>query len=140
MVGFTQTISNLVALESDDKRLDMLRDGLPENYSDRGLNLIKSDVDDLEACGKGFYSFLFDRLYAGAPDPTILPLERLRADLGPTLATLGHADACIDRFLDEVPPLNVSRHNEPSTYYDAELAALVADRDRAIIDRYGYTL
>ena len=106
-----------------------------------GINLIKASVRELRERRLGFYSFLHERLYAGAAAPTILRAERLNEELRTVLEGLGHLpNACAERFLDESPPLNVSRHDPPSTYYDQELADLVADRDRMVVDRYGYAL
>jgi len=114
---------------------------LPEAYGKAGINLTKACVGELRERGVGFYSFLYERLYAGAAEPTILRTERLRAELRAVLTALGHLpNACAERFLEESPPLNVSRHEAPSHYFDDELARLVAERDRTVIGRYGYTL
>jgi hypothetical protein len=57
------------------------------------------------------------------------------------LAMLGILpNECAERFLREAPSLNVSEHDSASAYFDHELAGLVADRDREVIDRYGYSL
>jgi hypothetical protein len=140
-LGFKETITNLVCLSNDETRLDLLEKGLPDTYSHAGLNLTKSSVGELRERGLGFYSFLYERLYAGASEPTIMRVERLREELRKALLALGILpNACADRFLEEAPPLNVSRHDAPSRYFDGQLAALVADRDRTVIDRYGYKL
>lgn len=140
-LGFKGTIANLVDLDKDEARLALLERELPDSYSDHGLNLTKPSISELRERGLGFYSFLYERLYDGADDPTILRAEQLREELRPVLATLGQLpNECIDRFLREVPPLNVSRHHAPRGYYDDDLAALVAQRDCKIIDRYGYVL
>ena len=140
-LGFKETIGNLVNLADDDQLLYKLREGLPDHFLDYGLNLTKTCVDDLSGSGLGFYSFLYQRLYAGARDPTIVPMEGLRDELRSALTVLGQMpNPNIDRFLNEVPHLNVTRHDAPATYFDDELAALVADRDRIVIDEYGYVL
>lgn len=138
---FNETIENLVVLSDDGARLALLEKGLPDTYGISGINLTKRCVGELRACGLGFYSFLYERLYAGARQPTVLRVERLREELRAALALFGHLpDACADRFLEESPPLNVSRHEPPSSYFDKDLATLVAQRDRQLIDRYGYVL
>jgi hypothetical protein len=140
-LGFSATVSNLADLAADERRLYLLEQALPDTYTNRGLNLTKSCVGELRARRLGFYSFLYERLYAGAAEPTILQTERLRDELRGTLLRLGHLpNECAERFLDEVPPLNVSRHGEPASYFDDSLASLVAERDSKIIERYGYTL
>lgn len=138
-LDFKETIANLVNLSGDETRLTLLERGLPDTYRNTGLNLTKRCVGELREQGLGFYSFLYDRLYAGADEPRILRAERLREELREVLSALGHLpNACADRFLDEAPPLNVSRHDAPSRYFDDRLASLVANRDRRVIDRYDY--
>ena len=141
MLGFKKTIANLINLSGDEKRLISLQGGLPDTYQKHGLNLTKACVGELRERGLGFYSFLYERLYAGADNPTVVRAEQLREGLKSTLTLLGHLpNEDAERFLDEAPPLNVSRHEEPSTYFDDELANLVAERDSNVIDRYGYSL
>jgi hypothetical protein len=140
-LGFKETIVNLAGLSADDRRLALFEKGLPDSFTNHGLNLTKACVGELRERRLGFYSFLYERLYAGAHEPTILRMEHLREELRTALSSLGHLpNDCVDRFLDEAPPLNVSRHEAPSQYFDHDLAALVAERDRTVIDRFGYTL
>lgn len=140
-LGFNETIANLVDLSSDETRLSLLEEGLPDTYRNTGLNLTKRCVGELRERRLGFYSFLYDRLYAGADQPTILRAERLREELREALSLLGHLpNECAERFMEEAPPLNVSQHDAPSRYFDEQLATLVANRDRRVIDRYGYVL
>jgi hypothetical protein len=140
-LGFHATVANLINLSGDETRLALLEERLPETYRDVGVNLTKACVGELRERGVGFYSFLHERLYDGADEPTILRTERLRGELRAALLSLGQLpNACADQFLEEVPPLNVSQHEAPDQYYDDRLAALVADRDRTVINRYGYTL
>jgi hypothetical protein len=140
-LGFKETITNLVGLSADEPRLELLEDGVPETFTNHGLNLTKKCVAELREKGLGFYSFLFERLYAGARQPTILRVEHLREELRTALLSLGHLpNQCAERFLDETPPLNVSSHDVPSAYFDDRLAALVAERDRTVVERFSYTL
>ena len=140
-LGFKGTIENLVGLSGDEPRLAMLEHGLPDTYVNYGLNLTKRCVGELRERGVGFYSFLYERLYAGAEQPTILRVEQLRQELRSTLTTLGHLpNQCVDRFLNGAPPLNVSQHEAPCHYFDDRLAGIVAERDRTVVDRYGYVL
>lgn len=140
-LGFGETITNLVNLSEDEKRLAALERNLPESYGRSGLNLTRSSVGELRDSGLGFYTFLYERLYAGADAPTILRVEDLREELRAVLSSLGHLpNPCADRFLNEAPAVNVSQHEEPARYFDQRLAALIAERDRKVIDRYGYVL
>jgi hypothetical protein len=140
-LGFAGTIENLVRLSSDEPRLTVLERELPATYANYGLNLTKKCIGELRERGLGFYSFLYERLYAGAERPIILQAEQLRQELRAALLELGHLpNPCADKFLREAPPLNVSQHQTPSHYYDERLARIVAECDRTIIDRYGYVL
>jgi hypothetical protein len=140
-LGFKQTVANLVDLASDEPRLALLEAGLPDAYGKAGINLTKACVGELRERAVGFYSFLYERLYAGADAPTILRVERLREELRAVFVAVGHLpNTCAEQFLDESPPLNVSRHDAPSRYFDEGLAALVAQRDARLIERYGYVL
>ena len=140
-LGFKGTIVNLVGLSADEARLSLLEEGLPATYAKAGLNLTKASGAELRERGLGFYSFLYARLYAGAENPMILRAEQLREELREALASLGVLpNPCADRFLNESPPLNVSEHGPPASYFDDELAGLIAHRDSSVIDRFGYSL
>lgn len=140
-LDFAETIKNLVQLSGDETRLALLDEGVPETFVNYGLNLTKKCVRELRERGLGFYSFLYERLYAGAREPRIIRMERLREELRSTLSLIGHLpNPCADRFLNGAPPLNVSQHEAPSAYFDDRLAKLVAERDRTVVDRFGYVL
>jgi hypothetical protein len=128
-------------LAADERRLNLLQQALPETYTNHGLNLTKRCVDELRERRVGFYSFLYERLYDGTHDPIIVKVEQLREALRSAFASLGLSpNACIGRFLNEVPPLNVSQHDEPSRYFDDRLATAIAERDGKIIRHYEYAL
>jgi hypothetical protein len=42
--------------------------------------------------------------------------------------------------IEAIGKTNISVHRKYDTYYDDETYKLVAERDRFIIDRYGYTM
>jgi hypothetical protein len=139
-LGFKDTITNLVQLSGDNSRLAQLKEGAPDHFVNHGLNLTKACVGELREWGLGFYSFLYERLYAGAREPRIMRVEHLREELRAILLQFGSFNQCAEQFLAEAPSLNVSQHAEPLGYFDRELAALVAERDRTVIDRYGYAI
>jgi hypothetical protein len=140
-LGFKETITNLVGLSGDETRLAQFEEHVPDAFANRGLNLTKTCVRELRESSLGFYSFLYERLYAGTESPTILRMENIREELRSALLSLKYLpNEQAERFLDEAPPLNVSRHDAPDRYFDAELASLVAEHDRTVIDRYGYAL
>lgn len=138
-LDFSGTIQNLVTLESNDELIDQLIDAFPDHFVNYGLNLTKTCIEKIRGSGVGFYSFLHDRLYAGAASPRVLPMESLRADLHSVPLGLNPTETMLTRqFILSVPNLNVSDHKPHQDYYSAELKALVADKDSALINRYGY--
>lgn len=138
-LGFADTVSRLIDLAADEVRLSFLREALPDTYGPAGLNLTKGCIVELKERGLGFYSFLYERLYAGAEEPRILRVESLRYELLDTLKSWDLLpNFCAEQYLAEAPPRNVSQHDTPASYYDERLAMLVAERDRTIVDRHGY--
>lgn len=138
-LGFNETITNLVELSGDERKLARFEEGVPDCFVNFGLNLTKRCVRELRRSGLGFYSFLYERLYAGTKHPTILRMETLRESLWPTLTAMGHLpNKCAERFLREAPPLNTSVHDKPTAYFDDTLAALIQERDSTVIERHRY--
>ena len=68
----------------------------------------------------------------------ILRMESLNDDLLDMLQSLGLNVTPAD--LDAIAKTNTSTHRKYSDYYDEETHRLVAERDRFIIDRFGYQL
>jgi hypothetical protein len=138
-LGFKETVTNLIGLSGDEPRLARLRAEVPDNFVDHGLNLTKKCVDELRERQLGFYSFLYERLYAGAENPTIMRMERLRRELRALVRIHDLSNECVESFLNESPSLNVSEHDSAAAYFDDELATLVAERDRSVAERHGYS-
>ncbi len=137
-LDFSGTIRNLVTLENDGGRLDRLVAAFPGHFVNYGLNLTKNCMEKIRGSGQGFYSFLYERLYAGA-DAHIMPMESLRAELNAIPLGLNPAETMMTRqFLLSVPNLNVSDHRPYQDYYSSELRALIAGMDGKLIDRHGY--
>lgn len=138
-LGFPETVRNLASLSSNPAKRDALRHALPDRFLAAGLNLTKACLDELRGKDIGFYSFLYDRMYAGAGDVTIVPAEDLRARIRTALERLGAMpNARIDLFLEQAPRMNVSRHAPYREYYDAELRSLVGRLDWPVIEKHGY--
>jgi hypothetical protein len=138
-LDFSGTIRNLLTLESDNDRIDRLTAAFPDHFVNYGLNLTKSCIEKIRGSGLGFYSFLHDRLYAGADAPRIIPMESLRETLHTVPLGLSPRETMLTRqFILSVPDLNVSDHKPHQHYYSPDLKALVAARDGALIERYGY--
>ena len=138
-LGFAATIRNLVGLASDERRVAALHAAVPEQYRSSGLNLTKRCVRDLRGCDAGFYTFLHDRMYAGAACARVLRTDRIRPDLVKTMRELGEPlPPVADTFADTAPDLNRSEHAATHSYYDKALRDLVLEQDRGVIDRYGF--
>lgn len=136
---FATTIRNLVTLESNAPRIRQLSDAFPESFVNYGLNLTKVCIARISGSGRGFYSFLHDRLYAGSAAPLVLRTETLRQSLAEAPLGLGASETIrMHRFLKATPDLNTSRHDAYTSYYTPEMQALVAEMDRSVIDTYGY--
>lgn len=139
-LDFAGTIRNLATLCHAPERIDVLKAVFPETFVNHGLNLTRACIETLRGKDMGFYTFLHDRLYAGAPSPRILRMERLRDELPENLTGLRGTEMMLVRdFLRSVPDLNVSEHRPYRDYYDADLRDLVGRMDRSIIEAYSYT-
>jgi hypothetical protein len=141
-LDFSGTIRNLLDLGNDADRLDALLPQLPAQYGQRGLNLPGFALASIRNSGQGFYSYLFDYMYGGSRGPlTIGRVESLRADL---LDFLGKLDqpisADLRAFIEQAAPRNTSIHGRVLDNYDEALAALVAERDRSLIERFDFRI
>lgn len=136
---FSATIEALLGLESDCAAFAALRARLPDAFREAGLNLTKTCLDPLAGSGLGFYTFLHDRLYAGARTPQIVKTSQIRTGLIPILERLGcTARARMTLFMEQVPALNRSTHGEVDTYYSADLRRRIATADAPLIARYEF--
>jgi hypothetical protein len=150
--GFARTTGKMLSLGADDDLLDGALASLPTVLDRRtpsgprqvdgfrGMNVRASDLAAMRGTGEGLYTFLFRHMYGAAEEVTFLRRERLREGLLDYLAAQGVAIP--PELADHVrtaAPANTSRHGPPSSYYDAELAELVGERDRELVTRFGYT-
>jgi hypothetical protein len=137
--GIADTVRRLAGMFSDSALVEELREVLPDDFRPAGLNLTKTCLDGVITPGIGFYSFLYERMYAGALDPIILPAGQLREGLRGALDVLGvMPNARADLFLQQAPRLNVSKHGPYRDYYDGDLRDLVAAVDGNLIRKHGY--
>ncbi|MEO5596412.1 MAG: hypothetical protein ABIQ97_04645 [Lysobacteraceae bacterium] len=139
-LGFNDTIRNLVMLSDQPHRLEEIRRELPDAFQAHGINLTKRCLDPLAGSGSGFYQFLYQRMFGVAPvNTTLLRMDRLRDTLPGFLRQLGvEPNAAMLDWIAQTPALNASTHAHYSTYYDADLAKLIARRDAEVIDRHGF--
>lgn len=138
-LGFKGTIRNLATLGSDPARLARVAAGLPETYNNRGINLTRGCIATLAGSGRGFYSWLYERMY-GRNVPVVLGrMETLRTDLRQFLASQAvPLSPAMTAYLDAQPALNTSEHPPRQAMYDPQLAELVGAVDQPVIERFGY--
>lgn len=140
-LDFAGTIRNMLNLDRDPALLDRVLAALPAAYINQGLNLPNVALAQIRGSGLGFYSFLYRYLYG--PDVTAVKLarmEQLRVEVPPLLESAGEpVTSALRDYMNTAPALNTSEHAPHRQLYDAELAQLVAERDRLVIERHGYS-
>ena len=138
-LGFSDSVRNLLTLGEQPALLDAVRDGLPDTFPNRGINLTRDCLGPLIGSRFGFYSFLYQRIYGEANDVSMLDMHALRDGLPVLLEQIGvPVTAAMRHYLSRAPALNSSEHSRYTDYYDASLRALVAERDAMVIARHGY--
>ena len=139
-LDFSSTINNMLDLGQNDAMLSQLLEMLPREYGSQGLNLPGFALAPLRGRALGFYSYLYEYMYAGVSGALHvgrmedLPQELLR------LFSVTHqpvSDA-MRRHLLSAPQANRSRHAPYASYYDDALRDRVASRDASVIGRHGY--
>lgn len=138
-LGLQRTVHNLLTLGSDPVGLEEVLAGLPDEYTNAGLNLTRSALAPIRGSGFGFYSFLYHYLFdADGPPPLIGRSERLRQDLPARLESLGvPVSADMLDFIAAQGDRNTSEHAPYVSYYDEALKELVAQRDASLIRACG---
>lgn len=144
--GFKVTVSNLVQLGSDRSASTEHREALirllPETLDgNRSVGLTRESIRTLAACGRGYYSWLFDRMLGGASDDRtfIGRFENLQQDFLAIMEQLSVTETeSLAREFGQRERKNVSRHSHYSHYYDDESKELVAAKDVAVAEKFGY--
>lgn len=137
-LDFQATVERLATLERRPELVDALARAFPDHFVGSGLNLTKSCIARIAGSGKGFYSFLHDRMYGDVPEATILRAEELRAALHGYLAKVYPQLTRWREFLDHAPDMNRSSHGAIDDYYPQALRRLIAEMDRPVFEAYGY--
>jgi hypothetical protein len=140
-LDFGGTIRNMLNLERDPVLLDRVLAALPAAYINQGLNLPNFALAPIRGSGLGFYSFLYRYLYGPDVSPVRLArMEQLRVEVPQLLESAGElVTPALRDYMSTAPALNTSEHAPHRQLYDAELAQLVAERDRLVIERHGYS-
>ena len=144
--SFKGTVTNLVQLGSDrpvsaahrEALLRLLPDTLDGN---RGVGLTRDSIRQLADSGQGYYSWLFDRMLgSGCDEQTFIGrFENLQQDFLSIMERLSVRETeALGREFGQRERKNVSRHSHYSHYYDDENKELVAARDAAVAENFGY--
>ena len=140
-LDFVETIRNALNLGVTDEKLDLVIEGLAENfdYTKKHIsNLTKDAMRQMRGTGVGLYTFRFNQMFGQADDVHFCRVESLRSDLISFFETIGVANDSVCSYILGLEKKNISEHLHYSTYYTRDLADLVSLRDRPIIDRFGY--
>jgi hypothetical protein len=140
-LDFVQTTRNALNLGTSDEKLDLVIQGLCENfdYQKRHVsNLTKDVMRTIRGTGIGLYTFRFNQLFGQADDIYFARVESLRTDLIAFFETIGAASDALRSYVLGLDKKNISEHLHYSTYYTPDLAELVLMRDRPLIERFGY--
>ena len=138
-LDFERTIVNMLELDASARHLDRLVAALPAGYGPQGLNVPGFVLESIRASGRGFYSFLYAYLYAGAGSTLIGRTDRLRAELPTMLGRVGEPlTPAMQEYLAAAPDSNTSVHSAYVKYYGTELRDLVAVRDAPVIAAHGF--
>jgi len=139
--GFEGSTRNLLNLGIDDERLDALIELLPDtiDYSTRHIpGVAKAVMNQARGTGIGYYTLRFKQMFGDTERVTFCRLENLQDDLLAFLEKLDAATNELRDYISNAAKVNAAEHLHYSSYYTPELAALVGQRDREIIDRFGY--
>ncbi len=105
----------------------------------RGMNLTSADLAPLRDRDEGFYSFLFQHMYAGAVNPFFVRNSHLREDLLTFFDQLGcRLTPARKRYIFHAAPENVTPHADPGSYYTPALADRVGRKERYLVERFGF--
>jgi hypothetical protein len=141
-LDFLQTIRNALNLGASDEQLDVVIQGLPENfdYQKRHISNVTRDImRKIRGTGIGLYTFRFNELFGKADDVYFCRVDSLGSDLVAFFESIGVATDDLRRYVLSAGKKNASEHVHYSNYYTPELAALVSVRDRPLIERFGFT-
>jgi hypothetical protein len=140
-LDFVQTTRNALNLGVSDEKLDLVIQGLSENfdYQKRHVsNLTRDVMRKIRGSGLGLYTFRFNQLFGQADHVYFCRLESLRSDLIAFFETIGAANDALRSYVLDLDKKNISEHLHYSIYYPQDLAELVLVRDRPLIERFGY--
>jgi Flp pilus assembly protein TadD len=144
--NFKSTITSLINLGSDSPASNLYRDDLIRMLPDslggnRGAGLTKDSIREFRSEETGYYSWLVERMLGNASDDQTFVgrFENLQDDFLDIMQRLSVKETeALKTELDKRERKNASRHSHYSHYYDDELRDLVANKERRLIEKYGY--
>jgi hypothetical protein len=140
-LGFAETIRNALNLGVNNERLDLLINRLPDQVDNgkRNIpNITKEAMRRARGTGVGYYTWRFNEIFGQADDVFFCRVESLREDLVAFFEQVGAATDELRKYVLRLDKKNTAEYAEVSSYYTAELAELVANRDRQLVDRFGF--
>ena len=143
--GFSETIENLVRYPEASASNGIMKSShkslLSEHFeNDGGAGFTQACVNEFTSATEGYYSLLVKRMFGDRRDNVhLVRFESLDQDLRQILRQLGVAEAeAIHRYMSEQPRKNSSARGHYAQYYEPQLRALIAEKDKGIIERFGY--
>lgn len=137
-LDFAATTQRMLYAGEDDALIDRLIEHAPVEFPHRQMNLTKACIEGMRGQSHGWYTFLFRRMYAELPVHFIRK-ENLREELLEFLRKHGVESPALERSVREAPPANTTSHAPYRDCYPPSLARLVAEREREVAQRFGYT-
>jgi hypothetical protein len=135
-LGFGAVVRRLVNLGTDAAALDALLATLPEAFTVKGPNLPRAALAGLRNSGAGFYTHLYNYMYAGHGGALHLGrTDRLPQEF---LGFLDRFGIPIGDALRAQVAAQPAPTNDYAPQYDAALRDLVAERDAAVIRAFDY--
>jgi hypothetical protein len=140
-LDFVETTRNALNLGTNNKRLDVLIEMLPEHvdYSRRNIpNITKDSMRKVRGTGVGYYTFRFHQIFGNPDDVFFCRLDSLREDLVTFFDGIGVATDELRDYVLGLDKKNTSEHSHESAYYTTDLVELLRIRDRELIERFGF--
>ncbi|MBQ4800950.1 aspartyl/asparaginyl beta-hydroxylase domain-containing protein [Pseudoalteromonas sp. MMG006] len=141
-----ETIYNLACLADDNSRSKIMRDALysvlPDSLEgNKGIGLCKDDITSLSQSGKGYYSWLFERMLGADNNAKkqIIRFESLIDDFIQIMEKNGVA--CIDELrksLQRSGKVNKSLRSHYSSYYNTQLKEVIEIKEQTLISQFSY--
>jgi hypothetical protein len=140
-LDFAGSARHAINFAGDTKRFDELIKVMPErvDYGRRQIpNITKAALSKIRGAPMGYYTFRFHQLFGSPDDVFICRFENLRESLLEFFDKIGATTESLRDYVLHEEKKNASDHRHYSSYYTPELAELVAVRDHALIEKFGY--